>query len=216
MDKETDETQSRWEARYRDNPLEQLPWEEGQPSAELVALIESGIVEKGPALDICCGSGNNALYLAQEGFTCYGIDISPTAVGYARQKVAAEGLSCEVTTGNAVRLPYADETFTLVFDRGCFHSLSPKDRKPFINGIQRVLRRGGKYLLLCFSSRDHTGGPPYAFSPEDIRRYFSGQFKIHAIRETPRGAAGAGRFFLSVLMEKPVRGPRSHWVHRIF
>lgn len=204
MPKKTEETKRHWERIYQENPLEGLPWEEGKPSAELVALIESGVVERGAVLDICCGSGSNAVYLAKKGFTCYGIDISPTAIGYAQAKTAREGVSCKLVTGDAIGLPYPDSMFVLVFDRGCFHSISSQDRKAYISGIHRVLKPSGKYQLLCFSSKNHRGyGPPYSFSSKDIRHYFSHWFKIHYIRELTREVNGIRHYFLSVLMEKP-------------
>ncbi len=197
-----------WESVYRQTPLTELPWEEGKPSEELVALVESGAVEKGPALDICCGSGNNAIYLAGKGFTCYGIDISPTAIGYAREKAAKEGAVCSLMAGNALDLPYPDDTFTLIFDRGCFHSQAPGDRVTFVKGVYRVLRPGGKYYLHCFSTKDHpTTGVPYSFSPKDIRRYFPPPFKIRYIRESSRPVHGGRHYFLSVLMEKAPTNP---------
>lgn len=205
MDKsnKNDETRQRWESTYRESSLEELPWEEGKPAAELVALIESGVVEKGAVLDICCGSGNNAIYLAQQGYTCYGIDISQTAIGYAQEKAAKGGVSCKLTSGNAAQLPYPDGMFTLVFDRGCFHSFAPRDREAYIRGIHRVLKLSGRYQLHCFSTKDHRGGPPYPFSPKDIQRYFSPLFKIHYIKELAPEVQGTKNYFLSVLMEKP-------------
>ena len=202
-DKETEKIRRRWDRTYQEYPLQQLPWEEGGPSAELVALIESGVVEKGAALDICCGSANNAIYLAKQGFTCYGIDISPTAIGHAQEKVASEKVSCELISGNVLQLPYPDGSFTLVFDRGCFHSIPPEDRETFVQGVHRVLKTTGKYQLLCFSSRDHPSTEsPYSFSPEDIQRYFHSLFKIHSIQELSPKVKGTKHYFLSVLMGK--------------
>lgn len=200
--KNTDDTRQRWEGIYQGSPLEELPWEEGQPAAELMALIESGVVEQGAVLDICCGSGNNAIYLAKQGFTCHGIDISPTAIKYAGQKASKEGVSCKLVTGNVLQLPYPDNTFTLVFDRGCFHSIQPQDRQAFVQGVYRVLKPSGKYQLICFSTKDHTYGPPYAFSPKDIWRYFLSFFKIHHIKELSHVRNHSRSYFLSVLMEK--------------
>jgi ubiquinone/menaquinone biosynthesis C-methylase UbiE len=193
-----------WENKYRGTPLKNLPWEEGEPTAELVKLIESGVVAKGPALDVCCGSGSSAIYLAKQGFTCHGIDISPTAIGYARERASKEGVSCALKAGNATELPYPDNTFTLVFDRGCFHSLPPESRETFIRGVHRVLKPKGKFQLICFSAKDHPStGVPYSFSPGDIRRYFSSFFKIHHIGEISHVHPDSTKhLFLSVLMEK--------------
>ncbi len=90
--KNTDDTKQSWEDIYQRSPLEELPLEENRPTAELVALIESGIIRKGTVLDVGCGSGNNVIYLATQGFACHGIDIAPTAITYARQKASKEGV----------------------------------------------------------------------------------------------------------------------------
>ncbi|MDO8578057.1 MAG: class I SAM-dependent methyltransferase [Dehalococcoidales bacterium] len=201
--KNSESIAQRWEDIYQSTSLNELPWEEGKPSTQLVELIESGAVEKGAALDVCCGSGNNAIFLAAKGFFCYGIDISPTAIGYAREKAAAEGKKCDLITGNVLRLPYLDNTFTLVFDRGCFHSIQPSERRAYAHSIFRVLKPSGMCLLECFSAKDHVYGPPYGFSAEDIEHYFSELFKINHIKEFSTGKNGADRHFLAVFMEKP-------------
>jgi len=201
----TEENKDRWDRFYRERPLKEVPWDEGTPSSELVKLVESGVVEKGAALDIGCGSAHNAIYLARQGFTCYGIDISPTAIEYGKEQATKAGISCALTSGNALKLPYSDSTFTLVFDRGCFHAIAPEDRQTFISGIHRVLKPSGKYQLICFSSRDHPGfGVTHSFSPEDIRLLFSSLFKIHYIREISGKEAGTDVHFLSAIMEKLV------------
>ena len=200
--KNTDDTKQSWEDIYQRSPLEELPWEENRPTAELVALIESGIIRKGTVLDVGCGSGNNVIYLATQGFVCHGIDIAPTAITYARQKASKKGARCELITGNTLQLPYTDNTFTLVFDRGCFHSIPPPDRQTYIRSTYRVLKPSGKYQLICFSTKDHRDGPPYAFSPKDIQHYFSPLFKIHHIQELSRIRNNSKYYFLSVLMEK--------------
>lgn len=191
-----------WEKVYQAAPLSELPWEEGRPSKRLIELVESGVVEKGAALDVCCGSGNNAAYLANNGFECYGIDISETAIGYAREKVAAEGKTCKLIKGNVLNMPFPADTFTLVFDRGCFHSQMPEHRNAYAAGIFKVLKKSGKYLMLCFSAKDHSYGPPYGFFPRDIASIFSRFFKIRKIDEFSTGGNGRHSYFLSVLMKK--------------
>jgi len=203
--RQADEIQERWDNLYRTTPPESVPWDENKPNDELAALISSDQIEKGPVLDICSGSGNNAIYLAKQGYTCYGIDISPTAVKYAWKRAAREGVTCQLSQGNASQLPYPDSYFTLVFDRGCFHSISRENRDSFIRGVHRVLKDRGKYLLLCFSSKDHFDtGIPHSFSPEDIRNYFSPLFQILSLKEIVSSGKGTRRILLSVLMEKIV------------
>lgn len=198
-----------WDEIYRRLPLKEVPWEEGKPSTKLVELIESGTVEKGRALDICCGSANNAIYLAKHGFECYGLDISPTAIDHAQKKTLGAGVSCQLLTGNALHLTFPDNFFTLVFDRGCFHSIPALERGDFIKGVQRVLKPHGKYQMICFSSTDpHPHA--YAFSEKELRGYFEPLFKITTIQEFPGESGDQDHTFLSVLMEKAAPGLSVH------
>lgn len=200
---ERQEAKHQWESYYRQLPVNKLPWEEGRPSPQLVELIESNLLQKGPALDIGTGSGDNAIYLAQQGFACSGIDISEAAIRHATGKAAQAGVTCEFTVGDSTELPYADNTFTLVFDRGCFHSISPQKRKVFIEGVHRVLKPRGKYLLFCFGIQSHRRfESAFLLSSEDIQSLFIPLFKVDYIKEIPDGRHGSGSHFLSVLMGK--------------
>jgi len=201
--KARDKTAVRWAQIYRSNKLTNLPWEEGGPSDQLVELVESGLVGKGTILDICTGSGNNAIYLAQQGFSCFGIDISETAITYAKEKSSAAGVNCDFRVGDVLDLPFLGDMFEFVFDRGCFHSVSPNQRSTFIQEVHRVLKPSGRYHLTCFSKKDHRYGPPYPFSPKDIKRLFSGMFEIKYIKEITVDKGGSRNSFLSVLMNKP-------------
>jgi len=192
----------RWDKIYREVPPEDIPWDEGQPSDILVDLVRQGKVKKGAALDICCGTGHNTLFLAQEGFQVAGIDISPTAVSAARERCQQAGVSCQLEPGNAVRLPYPDNSFDLVFDRGCFHHIPPQEREAFIQGVRRVLKEGGKYQLICFSNKDQWA--PQSFSREQIRELFSPLFLIESLKAVTfrESSSRATRHFYSALMEK--------------
>jgi len=104
---------------------------------------------------------------------------------------------------NATELPYADNTSTLVFDRGCFHSISLKERGVFVEGVHRVLKPRGKYLLICFGMKSQRRfESPLLLSSEDIRSLFAPLFRIDRMEEIPAGRRGVGSYFLSILMEK--------------
>src|SRR5262249_40275018 len=65
---------------------EPLPWDSGTPDPMLVEIIELHAIEPGRTLEIGCGTGTNAIYLAQHRFEVAGVDISPLAVEKARAK----------------------------------------------------------------------------------------------------------------------------------
>src|SRR5690242_16418561 len=71
-----------WETMYA-LPLEKIPWEITMPPKELVALVERGLLPGGKALDVACGTGNYAFYLAQNDCEVIGVDFSQNALDIA-------------------------------------------------------------------------------------------------------------------------------------
>jgi len=190
-----------WDRIYRAYPLEALPWELGKPRKILVELVEKGLIKKGKALDICCGAGTNALYLTKKGFQVTGIDISSKAIEYAKEKARNENARIQFQVENFLNLPFGDEEFDFVFDMGCFHHVNVEDRSTFIRGVHRVLKKGGSYLMICFSFKN---GPAWNhFTKEQIIQLFSDHFKIKNIEDIASVEGdGYKRYFYSVLMEK--------------
>jgi SAM-dependent methyltransferase len=95
---------SSWNESYASG--ESLPWDTGTPDPQLVELIVSRVIVPGRTLEIGCGTGTNAIFLAQRGFDVLGIDISEAAVEKARAK--AHGVSLRgrrFSRGRAGRRP---------------------------------------------------------------------------------------------------------------
>lgn len=190
-----------WERIYRSVPLQELPWHSGKPASALVQLLRKKGVRAGKALDVCCGAGTNSAYLARKGFQVTGIDISRRAVGYAAENCGRRKLACKFMVGDVLKLPFARNTFDLVFDRGCYHHMPQSGKPRFAGLISKVLKKGGIYLLLCFSDRDEYFGR--GVSKEEIRENFSKYFGIESIRPSVhREPGGTRREFYSVVMEK--------------
>lgn len=191
----------KWDQIYRKYALESLPWELGKPRKALVELVEKGRIKKGEALDICCGAGTNTVYLAKKGFQVTGIDISSKAIEYAVKKAEEANVKIKLMVQNFLELPFEDEEFDFVFDMGCFHHVEIEDRETFIRGVFRVLKKGGTYLLICFS---HKNGPAWNhFTKQQIIDLFSDYFRIDEIRHMASlEADGYKRYFIQAFMIK--------------
>ena len=165
-------------------------------------LIEQNKIKKGKILDIGCGLGVSDFYLAAKGFQTLGLDVSKTAIEYAKKKAEQMKLKCEFIKGFAQDLKLTDKSFTFVFDRGCFHHIEPEDREEYIQGIHRVLEDKGKYYLECYSEKNQKEVFAYKFSKEELQKYFS-KFKIEYVEEVENVSVDGEKVFLySVFMEK--------------
>lgn len=136
-----------WEARYRDGDI---PWDTGVTPPEVVALIASGRVPVGWALDVGCGSGVTSRYLARHGFTVVGIDFSRAALFRATAAARVENLPCLFVRGDATDFRFARIAATLAVDIGCFHSFSAEGRVSYRHALAETLKPGGYYLLYTF------------------------------------------------------------------
>jgi SAM-dependent methyltransferase len=143
-------------------------WHLSVPSPELVAAKASGwLGESGAALDIGCGLGTEIGHLAANGWNTVGIDLSPAALGQAR----STHRDAPFIQADALRLPFADASFHLALDRGCFHYLHPGEWAGYAAEARRVLRPGGRLLLrACLTSR----GVRNAITEAGVRETFAG------------------------------------------
>ncbi len=98
-----------WDARYseRDGAM----WS-GRPNGRLVCEVAD--LAPGLALDVGCGEGADAIWLARHGWTVTGIDISKVAVSRAREAAELAGAMVEWLCGDALQTPLPARSFDLV------------------------------------------------------------------------------------------------------
>ena len=100
-------------------------------------------------LEIGCGAGNFSLLLAQHGYTVTGVDISPTAVDWAKDRAKAVGMDVEFLVDNVVHLStFGEASFDLVVDGHCLHCIIGEDRAVCLAAVCRVLKHGGSFVVL--------------------------------------------------------------------
>lgn len=82
-----------------------LPWEMG-PRKELVQLVESERISPCRAIDLGCGTGSNAIFLAQCGFDVTGVDYADSAIKKARQQADATKVKVEFVVDDLTNWAY--------------------------------------------------------------------------------------------------------------
>src|ERR1700710_421799 len=86
------DARDRWNERYAQDDRAWLPETPAEWLVEHAALLEGG----GRALDVACGDGRNALYLAQLGYMVDAIDVSDVAIGALQAEVLERGLAMAI------------------------------------------------------------------------------------------------------------------------
>jgi cyclopropane fatty-acyl-phospholipid synthase-like methyltransferase len=134
--------------------LGRTPWDTGVTPPELRAVVETGRVQPGRALDLGCGTGTNVIYLAEHGFEVFGVDISSRAIARARRKIGQAGHAqrAHVYAGDVTRLDQLpiNGPFDLALDLGCLHSLDLPRRERYVAGLASLMKPGSLYLLYAF------------------------------------------------------------------
>ncbi len=123
-------------------------WDYANPSQELVAFVATVAPPAGAvALDIGCGAGREAIFLARCGFRAIGVDASERALAIARERAEEAGVSVEWRRGDVLALPLDDASVDIASDRGCFHHIAPEHRDRYAAEVARVLRPGARLLI---------------------------------------------------------------------
>lgn len=172
--------QEPWDTRYREG---NIPWNAEQPSLELLRVIAEFPIAPCIALDIGCGYGTDARYLAEHGFRVTAIDISPTAIEIARQRASQAGLSIDFRIADLTAMPDVGGPFDFLFDRGVYHIVRKVDTAAYLSFIESVSRPGSLYLTLTGNSHQAGEGGPPRLSEAEIRSEMESLFEILDLRE---------------------------------
>jgi len=139
--------------RHREKIVEQfsrqaIPFARVQGHLDALQLLVelSGVGREDTVLDVACGPGLVACEFARHAGTLTGIDITPTMIEQAEKRQEELGL-CNLRweVGEAVPLPFADDSFSLVITRYSFHHFLEPERA--LAEMIRVCRPGGKLLV---------------------------------------------------------------------
>ena len=171
---------------YRKIPLNEIPWNIETPPNALVELVDSGKVIPCKTIDLGCGAGNYAIYLASIGFDVTGIDISPAAIKIAEENAKKKGVKWNFLVADVLGdLDEVKETFDFAYDWELLHHIFPDKRKKYIKNVYRIINPGGKYLSVCFSEKDlqFGGSGKYRETPLSTILYFSSDDELRDLFE---------------------------------
>ncbi|MEV4895255.1 class I SAM-dependent methyltransferase, partial [Nonomuraea sp. NPDC055795] len=173
--------------------LARMPWEIG-PRAELVELVRSGRLAPGRAVDLGCGTGANAIFLARHGFEVTGLDFASAALAKARRNAARAGTGVRFVEDDLTRLRQDHGDFDVLVDYGTLDDLSPPRRDRYVDNVVPLARPGARFLLWCFEWQPRRWERLRPMEPGEVRERFGAHFAIERLtRTTATGSDGTPR-----------------------
>jgi SAM-dependent methyltransferase len=155
-----------WNRRYAGR---ELLWT-GEPNRFLVA--EAAALAPGRALDLACGEGRNAVWLAERGWHVTGVDFSEVALDKARRLAAARGVEGEWIAADL--LAYYPEPRSSDLVLLFYLQVSAEQRRPVVRAAAEAVAPGGVLLLVAHDRSNLEEGhggpqePAVLYTAEDV------------------------------------------------
>jgi SAM-dependent methyltransferase len=203
-----------WESFYA-NRAKPCAFFGRSPDESLAQWIQDGVILPGRAIDLGCGNGRNAVFLARRGFFVEAVDYSQAALAWARDRIVEAGVTVCLTHRNIFELDLTRGSYDLVYDSGCFHHIPPHRRRTYVELVAGALKPGGWFGMSCFRPEGGSGysdedvylrrtlGGGLGYTEAQLREVWSNKLKVHAMRQMQKPSAESGQFgesFLWVLL----------------
>ncbi|HEY9784015.1 MAG TPA: class I SAM-dependent methyltransferase [Candidatus Obscuribacterales bacterium] len=174
-----------WNQRYID---QDTPWDSGTASEELKAVLSEELIKPCRMLEIGCGTGTNAVFLAQAGFDVTAVDISAVAVKRAREKADAAGVKINFLQADVTALPAEVRgPFPFVFDRGTYHIVRSVNLAGMQDTLKRLVAPGGYFVVLAGNANEVAAlekGPPRVRASEMCAELEGDAFDLVRLKES--------------------------------
>jgi ubiquinone/menaquinone biosynthesis C-methylase UbiE len=180
MTEKSDMSLARFEKEYEGKPA----WDIGEPQPFFAELFANE-VPAGPVLDVGCGSGDLALYVASLGCATTGIDFVESAIDEAREKAAVADSDAQFICHDAFKLSVLECSFNTVLDCCFFHMLdSAEARQAYLEQLRQVMPAGATLWLLNFAIELPTPNAPIAVTESLIRETFTQGWTVQSLQTT--------------------------------
>ena len=158
----------KWNERYKDTSSESGP-------ASLL-LDNAHLLTNGKALDVAMGLGNNAFFLAAQGYAVTGVDISSVAVTRAAEHAKKNSLTIQALEADLAEFPIKDENYDLIVN---FYFLD----RTIIPKLKKGLKKNGLMFFETYTTEQRQFGgpsnPDYLLKPNELLLSFLDFFIIY-------------------------------------
>jgi cyclopropane fatty-acyl-phospholipid synthase-like methyltransferase len=166
--------------RYRAGSV---PWDAELPPPEVIDCVNR--LPPGRALDLGCGFGRAAIYLAQKKWQVDAVDFIPQAVaeGIVRAKKAGVAGQINFHVASVADLAFLVEPYQFALDVGCLHALNEAELITYRDGLLRLLSPGAVYLLFARLQQagEEVEEGPRGLPEAAIRALFAAGFEFEKV-----------------------------------
>jgi SAM-dependent methyltransferase len=148
--------------------LPSIPWDIGAAQPVVMDAERAGRFS-GAVLDVGCGLGDNAIYLAGQGHAVTAIDAAPSAIEQAGRRARRQGVDVEFAVADATTLDGFDGRFDSVLDGACYHCLDEDARQAYAAALHRATRPDALLTLFCFPAGGTGIAAAMGISEENLR-----------------------------------------------
>jgi SAM-dependent methyltransferase len=145
-----------WDGFFADRSR-RCPFLVDWPDENLAEWFGEGLLAPGRVLELGCGNGRNASYLARLGCRVDAVDFSAQAIERARERAVRTGADVAFQCCSIFDAEFTAQAYDLVYDSGCFHHVPPHRREGYAELVYRALKPGGSYGLVCFRPEGGSG-----------------------------------------------------------
>lgn len=180
-----------------------VPWDGHPLPKSLQGLIEGGgahpPLTAATALDLGCGTGDNSIYLAKNGWHVTGVDFVAKAIDKARAKAAAVGVDIRFEQADVTRLceEGIGSGFALIVDNSCLHGMNDEDRYDYVREVTAVAAADTRLLLVEFVRGGSYGVP--GINPDEVEQRFATGWTMLSSGSEPamdHNGKDPGRYYL--------------------
>ncbi|MDE5414565.1 class I SAM-dependent methyltransferase [Alkalihalobacterium chitinilyticum] len=140
-----------WDDFYEDRTKEIPFFKVKGPDENLVEYFSKGLSPE-KVLELGCGPGRNAIYMAKQGCEVDALDISENAIDWAKERANEEGVNINFHCISLFEFEFDPHSYDFVYDCGLFHHLAPHRRLTYIRMIKKALKKDGQFGIVCFNT----------------------------------------------------------------
>src|SRR5262249_14174304 len=140
-----------WDRQYAHRPI----WDTGRPASELQRVVAEEGLRPCRAIELGCGTGGSAVWLAPQSFNVIGIDLSLRAIEEAQRRAQAAGVSVRFRVADLLASRTLGGPYDFFFDCGCYGAVRRHSgRADYLHTLARIVRPGALGLLLVGNARE--------------------------------------------------------------